>query len=63
MRITHTILAKTANASYIGTTQLRSLGYDEVIRYRNKNTVAYICVHKPSRQIVVSFRGSDRLGS
>lgn len=59
MRITHTLLARTANASYIGVTQLRSLGYTEVIRYKSKNTVAYICVHKPSRQIVVSFRGSD----
>lgn len=59
MRITHTLLAKTANASYVGTTQLRSLGYTEVIRYRKDNTIAYICVHAPSRQIVVSFRGSD----
>lgn len=59
MKLTHTMLAKVASAAYVGVSKLRELGFTEVIRYRKENTAAYICVHKPTRQIVVTFRGSD----
>jgi len=59
MRITHKLLASVSSAAYTGVTQLRKLGFDEVIRYRKNNIAAYLCIHKASRQVVVAFRGSD----
>lgn len=52
-------LARVASATYGGVTNLRKLGFDEIIKYKNNHTIAYICVHKGTRQVVVAFRGSD----
>lgn len=59
MRLTHLRLAEISSGAYLGVSKLRKYGFDEVIRYRKDNVEAYLCIHKASRQVVVTFRGSD----
>jgi len=61
MRITHKFLADVSSRAYIGSSKLKELGFDEVYRFSSSKTgtSSYICVHKASRQVVVTFRGTD----
>ena len=61
MDITHKLLARVASASYFSSAAIRNLGFTSVSRVQCKltGTICYIAKHVPTRQIVISFRGSD----
>lgn len=63
MVITHGLLARVADASYGSTKQIRNLGFDSVtlIECKLTGTKCYVAKATKTRDIVVTFRGSDNI--